>query len=68
MDHIHSVCYVCIATKAVIRVAYLRKEDIEMNKDDLIRHYNATRGSWQAVVGVYALIVSSLFLSASAVM
>ena len=46
----------------------LRKEDIEMNKDDLIRRYNATRGTWQAVVGVYALIVSSLFLSAQAVM
>lgn len=39
-----------------------------MSKDDLIRHYRETRGTWQAVVGVYALIVSSLFLSASAVM
>lgn len=39
-----------------------------MSKDDLIREYHERRGTWQALLGVYAVLVSSLILSATAVL
>ncbi|EEE45773.1 hypothetical protein [Roseibium alexandrii] len=34
-----------------------------MTRDDLIREYRQHSGSWQAVVGVYALLVGAMVLS-----
>jgi hypothetical protein len=36
-----------------------------MNKDDLIRAYRENAGSWPAIVGVYAILVGGMALSAS---
>lgn len=39
-----------------------------MNKDDLIREYRQNGASWPAIVGVYCLLVSGLFFSASSML
>lgn len=38
-----------------------------MNRDDLIRAYNANYGSWPALVLVYAILVGTMVMSASAI-
>jgi hypothetical protein len=35
-----------------------------MNRDDLIREYRMRGASWPALVGVYAVIVGTMVLSA----
>lgn len=39
-----------------------------MNKDNLIREYRNRASSWQALAGVYALIIAGMVLSASAIL
>ncbi len=34
-----------------------------MTRDDLIREYRQNSGSWQALVGVYVLIVAAMILT-----
>ena len=36
-----------------------------LTKDDLIREYREHSASWPAIVGLYAVIVAMLFISAS---
>lgn len=38
-----------------------------MSKDDLIREYENRRGSWQAIVGIYVVLIAAFVLSASAI-
>lgn len=38
-----------------------------MNKDDLIREFRNNTADWPAVVGVYAVIIGGMVLSASAI-
>ena len=38
-----------------------------MNRDDLIREHRMSGASWPALVGVYAVIVAAMVLSAMAI-
>lgn len=39
-----------------------------MTKDDLIRAYRENAGSWPAIVGVYAILLAGMGLSAAAIL
>ncbi len=40
-----------------------RQKEVAMTRDDLIREYREHSGSWQGLVGVYAVIVGVMALS-----
>ncbi len=39
-----------------------------MNRDDLIRSYRANASSWQVLVGLYAVLLGAMALSASVIL
>lgn len=38
-----------------------------MNRDEWIKAYHNNAGSWPALVGIYALIIATMVLSAQAI-
>ncbi|MBG6161694.1 hypothetical protein [Roseibium album] len=39
------------------------RQEVDMTRDELIREYKEQSGSWQGLVGVYAVIVGVMALS-----